>query len=319
MTNFGFYALLDIVTLLKKETKTLFNLKITRLQNYFTVSINPTSFFYHTPVKPRPVEWFPTPFYEEDVQLKGYFLPSEEEIVFKASESLRCSVSRTRKRIREIAGSMDVSWFATLTISPTSSVDRYSYDSCTKALRDYLSVLRDKCPDLQYVAIPELHKDGAVHFHVLFSHHISEFINFAGSFRLSKKSLIKTEVYHLSSWTYGFTSVIAVKTPARFINYVTKYITKELCAATKHKQRYFYSRANISSPVSQTFIVKRSQIPDIEQFISRITGRDFYVSTYCHHFEYYSFGCKEINQILDFLCCDTVMCIPESFFSLQRE
>ena len=297
----------------------MFNMQITRSTNFYSIVINPRSFFRRVPVKKKPVELFPTPFFDCDVQLKGYFLPTEEEILFKASESLRCSVSRTRKRIREIAGSMDVSWFATLTISPTSGVNRYSYDDCTRALREYLSDLRNKCPDLQYIAIPELHKDGAIHFHVLFSHHILHFLDYAGAFRLSKKSLNKTEVYHLSSWSYGFTSVIAVQTPVRFINYVVKYITKDLCAATKHKQRYFYSRSNIPAPISGSFIVKRSQIPDIEFFISRITGRDFYETPYCHTLQFLSYDSEEFNKIIDFLSRDTVMCIPEFSFLFQRE
>lgn len=295
----------------------MFNMQITRSTNFYSIVINPRSFFRRVPVKKKPVEWFPTPFFDGNVQLKGFFLPTEEEILFKASESLRCSVSRTRKRIREIAGSMEVSWFATLTISPSSCVHRYSYDDCTRALREYFSDLRDKCNDLQYIAIPELHKDGALHFHVLFSHHILEFLNYAGAFRLSKKSPHKTEVYHLPSWSYGFTSVLAVETPARFINYVVKYITKDLCASTKHKQRYFYSRSNIPAPFSCSFIVKRSQIPDIEFFISEITRRNFYETPRCHIFQFHPYDSEEFNRILDYLSCDSVMCIPE--FSFYRE
>lgn len=289
----------------------MFNMKVVLAKNYFSLLINPRSFYRRVPVKAAPREYFLTPFFDGDIQLKGYFAPTEEELQFRASESLRCSISRTRKRIHEIAGCMDIAWFATFTIDPATGIDRYDYSECFSKVRSYLKELRSTIPNLQYIVIPERHKDGAYHFHGLFNSAVSPELIFAGSFALSKKSVFKTEVYHMSSWEYGFTSVIAVDTPARFINYVVKYISKDLCVATANKQRFLYSRHTIFTPVSACAIVKRSLLPLIRQRVEEITGRSFYESQYCWKLEmdYESLG--TINDILDFLNSDAVCAIPE--------
>ena len=60
----------------------------------------------------------------------------------------------------------DWDWFVTLTFDP-QKVDRYNYSDCAKKLKNFIDVTRRKCPGLKYLFVPELHKDGAFHFHGL--------------------------------------------------------------------------------------------------------------------------------------------------------
>ena len=87
---------------------------------------------------------------------------------YREEENKRRSVSRSKQTIYELARNGVWDWFVTLTFDG-SKVDRYNYAEVTKKLSTWLNNLRKKSPDLQYLFVPEQHKDGAYHFHGLVS------------------------------------------------------------------------------------------------------------------------------------------------------
>lgn len=196
------------------------------------------SLFDSEPHKPVPLEKVFTPFFENRYTFEhsyGYFLPSEEDLSRKAAESVRCSLSRTRNRILKIALSGNFKYFATFTFN-SLYVDRYSYDDCAKFMMEWLHSLP---PNTQYIVVPELHKDGAYHFHGLFSD-IKE-LNYAGNFKIG-------DVFHCPSFTFGFHSFCPISDPVRVSRYIVKYISKELIAVAPGRKRYWYSRSTIFVP-----------------------------------------------------------------------
>ena len=78
------------------------------------------------------------------------------------------SVRRAKQTIYEIARNGQWDWFVTLTLSP-DQVNRYDYGECSKKVSKWLNNLRRTCQDMKYLVVPELHKDGAYHFHGLFA------------------------------------------------------------------------------------------------------------------------------------------------------
>lgn len=158
---------------------------------------------------------------------------SPEEIEHRHSESVRCSISRTKKRIRQICSSFVPSFFCTFTFNP-AIVDRYCYDSCVSAMRSFLKSLPD---DLQYIIVPERHKDGAFHFHGLFSALLP--VTYAGFFH-------NQHVFHATYWYWGFTDCTLITDVRKVSSYLLKYIEKDLVEATVCKQRFIYSRSTIS-------------------------------------------------------------------------
>ena len=130
------------------------------------------------------------------------------------------SLSRAKNKIFDIAFINSDLWkyFVTLTLDK-EKIDRYDKKEINIKLRRWLeNMVRNY--DLNYLIIPEYHKDGAIHFHGLFS----------GDLRLSYVGLDKKgrKMYNLNSWRYGFSTAIALDDNRSAVSsYITKYVTKD--------------------------------------------------------------------------------------------
>lgn len=184
--------------------------------------------------KPTYVE---TPFESDLVEDTLLRVPLQKDFVTQRFESLRCSVSRTRKQIRLLALSTD-DWkfFCTFTFSTLEVGNRYDYDNVCYYMQEYLSSLRSKYPDIKYIVVPELHKDGAIHFHGIFN---KLDVVYAGFFH-------HQHVYHDVSFTYGFTDITYIRDVVRVSHYITKYITKSFCAVSFSKKRYWHTKSTLT-------------------------------------------------------------------------
>lgn len=216
-----------------------------------------------------------TPFLDDNYNFKyGYeidaFFP--DEIERKKQESLRCSLSRTRNRILRLALSGDFNFFATFTFDG-SKVNRYDYDSVCHVMQKWL---RSLPPGTQYIVVPELHKDGAYHFHGLFS-------NFGG-FRYAGR-FKSGDVFHHDTIDFGYHSFVPIRDRVRCSRYIVKYITKELLSVASSRRRYWYSTSTLFCPMDLHFLVDKEKFLDlIQSFIER---NGVYVN--------------EINQLSSFL------------------
>lgn len=152
------------------------------------------------------------------------------------AESLRCSLSRTKKRIRELALTNDFRYFVTLTIN-SNSCDRYSLSQCQDLIKKKMKAYKRKYNDLAYIFITEKHKDGAFHFHGLMK-------------GLSDSDIYENNFGYLSSHFFdsiGYNSFSIIKNYNKTCNYILKYITKD-CIKNDNNQIYFRSR-NLKEPL----------------------------------------------------------------------
>lgn len=144
------------------------------------------------------------------------------------SESDGRSAARSRKAVFDLARSNSFDYFVTWTVSPEARIDRYDYKACVRALGQYLdNEVRRR--GLRYVAVPERHKDGAIHFHGLCkwekpprkvratnAHTGAPLNTRAGS-----------AIYNLPAWTHGFSTCIETYGGAHGAAiYMAKYVTK---------------------------------------------------------------------------------------------
>ncbi len=190
--------------------------------------------------------------------------------------SIRRSVRRAKKAVRDIARSNDWTYFVTLTLDP-DKVDRYSVTEVWKHLRHWLgNNVRRK--GLIYLLVLEHHKDGALHAHGLFNDAL-EAVD-SGTMSLpGRKAPVKVRsqaqkeaferigghvVYNLPSWGWGFSTAIKLygeKDAA--ISYVCKYIGKEMTGADgaqfgtpeKIGGRWYYSGGDLQRPTVEWFDV----------------------------------------------------------------
>lgn len=187
--------------------------------------------------------------------LKGRDI-GDDTFEYRAAECLRCSCSRSKSRVRQLALSMDAKWFATFTFSP-DKVDRYDYDACWGIIKEYLSSLSS---DVQYLIVCEMHKDGAFHFHALMSDGVP--VTYAGRFNMGGSP---RDVWHSSTYNWGFTSFTKVSSSIATALYISKYITKDMSSKVPAKQRYYYSRHNIKVVKKKNFLLSAD---DMRYFLS---------------------------------------------------
>ncbi|WP_113673881.1 hypothetical protein [Vallitalea guaymasensis] len=171
--------------------------------------------------------------------------------------SIISSLNRTVNKIYEYARSNDWEYFVTLTFN--TNIDRYDYSVCSRCVKSFIDDIRRDNPDMRYIVVPELHKDGAYHFHGIFSNIPNVKMIDSGIYSFGKYTWKKEKIpekllkecrliYNMGRYNYGYSDIQKVEDSKKTANYICKYITKELVVATKNKKRYWASR-NLNKPV----------------------------------------------------------------------
>lgn len=177
----------------------------------------------------------------------------------RRADNLVRAQRRAKNAVRDLALSNDFQYFVTLTLDRTK-VDRYDIRAITKKLRTWAdNAVRRR--GLKYVLVPELHKDGAVHFHGFFNSALpavdSGTLSNGGKPRRPRSdreraSLISQGwhvVYNLPAWPLGFSTAIELYGDKRqAVAYVLKYITKAAETSGKVGGRWYYSGGDLARP-----------------------------------------------------------------------
>ena len=144
------------------------------------------------------------------------------------------AVRRAKSSLRDIALCNPMTYFITLTLD-RREVDRYDAAAMQRRLNVWLSNQVQR-RGLAYVLVPELHKDGALHYHGLINAALpvvdSGTVIPAGGGkprRPRRGDLDSRTVYNLPGWKYGFSTALElVGDYGRAVSYVCKYIGKNL-------------------------------------------------------------------------------------------
>lgn len=150
--------------------------------------------------------------------------------------SAKVSMNRTVNKVYHLSRSNVWEWFFTLTFNP-EKVDSFDFDACQKKLTKWLDHLHRTAPDMKYMVVPEQHKSGRYHFHGLFAH--MEGVSFINSGHTTKDGDV---IFNIGNYTLGWSTATRVKDNAKVTKYITKYISKDMCASTKNRKRYWRSR-----------------------------------------------------------------------------
>lgn len=167
--------------------------------------------------------------------------------------SLSKSVKRTRDKVFDYANSVIWEWFVTFTFDE-NKVDRTDFVQVSRKMTVWLSNMRLKhCPNLQYVLVPEKHKDGSWHFHGIFAN--CKELDFVEAINQKKlyngkpnkyygQPLIRDgmQVYDMKKFRLGWSDCTKVRDTKKVANYILKYITKEMVVDTPNRKRYWNSK-----------------------------------------------------------------------------
>ena len=141
--------------------------------------------------------------------------------------SMKSSRCRAKAAVRDIALCNHFDYFFTWTLSK-DVIDRYDTDLVGKKVQTFLKNASYR-KGFQYVLVPELHMDGAIHFHGMCN---------LGTVRIARATNAKTNlplstnhsqpVFNMLDWKLGFSTCIPIDDNyERTCNYLTKYITKD--------------------------------------------------------------------------------------------
>lgn len=164
------------------------------------------------------------------------------------------SMNRTKNKIYEIARSNQWEYFITFTFNP-QKVNSKNYDHVVETVHNWLKKMKKEyAPDLYYMLVPELHKDGRKwHLHgILGNTGDIQFID-------SGHKIDENIIYNIPQFPYGFSTATKVKDSNRISSYITKYITKDLCAVTEGRKRYWASK-NVKRPAVTDYNMSLEEI-----------------------------------------------------------
>lgn len=185
----------------------------------------------------------------------------------------RENMKRAKNRIFELSRANNWKWFITLTFD-RNKVDASDYKLCCSVVRKFFKNMRERyAPDLRYLLLPELHKDGINwHFHGLLAD--------CGTMAFTDSGVVQDgkKVYNISSYTSGFSTATEVEDTRRVSTYITKYVTKQTGNVPKGCKRYLKSN-NLDEPVITDYCMTDDQIMDM--IISVSDDITFMKSTEC--------------------------------------
>lgn len=161
----------------------------------------------------------------------------EHEARDRAASNLERAQRRARTAVFDLAYCNDFSEMITLTLDP-AKIDRYDYRTIVRKLNRWLSN-RVQRRGFRYVIVPELHEDGAIHFHGL----CNDVLTRVDSGHKAKGGKV---IYNLPEWDLGFTTCVMLNgVYEAACRYVCKYISK---SQGKVGGRYYLSGGGLQHP-----------------------------------------------------------------------
>lgn len=203
----------------------------------------------------------------------------------KNKRKLTNNIARARTKIFEYAICNDFQYFITLTIN-NDYLDRYDLKEYIKKLGQFIRDYRKKYQvNIQYLLIPEKHKDGAWHMHGLIK-------------GMLEGHLVKNEHGYLDwpdySNKFGYCSISRIKNKEAVSKYITKYIRKSFDTdkgvSDKEKKLYYCSRG-LKKPVK----IKEGTMFSFQHEKISFSFENDYVRTAILNQK----GCEEVLSILE--------------------
>lgn len=176
---------------------------------------------------------------------QSYALPSKAAVSerkqlekeHRKQDNIDRSLRRSQQAVKDIILCNNWSLWCTFTFDK-KYVDRYDFKACQKKMTRWFN----RQPGLRYIAVPEHHKDGAIHFHALLD-------NYQGVMKDTGFKTAKGQIIYKGNYGGGFCKFIKIdENKEQIANYMLKqYMTKEMIKIYNRK-RYTTSR-NLVHPV----------------------------------------------------------------------
>jgi hypothetical protein len=163
------------------------------------------------------------------------------------------SMNRSKNNLMDLLKCNDFVFFVTLTFDD-KKIDSYNDVETRTAFKKWAKNVRERIPEMTYIAIEEYQKRGALHYHLLVGDVTAEKLGLKDSGRKVKKGRCKGQtIYNVTKWEKGFSTATEIFDNEAVKYYLSKYLTKgKIDPRFFGKKRYFTSR-NINRPAVEKF------------------------------------------------------------------
>ncbi|MEG0692178.1 MAG: hypothetical protein RR444_03760 [Oscillospiraceae bacterium] len=207
---------------------------------------------------------------------RNHGFESERKFVAKGGagneEKLDNSISRTKATVFEISICNPWEYFVTFTLNKDKH-DRYDLKDYIKRLGYFLqNYNRNHQVSIDYILIPEKHKDGAWHMHGFFMGipitHLQAFkLDMSLPRDIRERLKMGKTVYNWETYqrSFGWCCIEQIENPEAVSKYITKYITKDLSrSVTDLNAKMYYCTKNLkrSTIVYRDFLARSIDCPD---------------------------------------------------------
>lgn len=178
--------------------------------------------------------------------------------------SATVSVQRAHKSLFDLLRCNRWQYFITLTFGDP---ERVSDQYCRDQFALWRKEMRRKYPSMYYVAVPEYHQLGSLHYHVVIGGISSVDLGLVDSGRVlhNGKAWLRTDfdsngfsynldvgegatVWNVGGWTIGYSTATEIRSTGAVSLYVSKYLTKNNIDPRFINKRRYYSSHNCSRP-----------------------------------------------------------------------
>ena len=195
-------------------------------------------------------------------------------------QELKKRVKDRREKITDLALNNSWEYFVTLTFDSNNLdyfPDGYSHERAIELLVKWINNQKHQNPSMSYLLVSEFHKKGHLHFHGLFKN-VPKWVLVPAINPKNGKNLFISgaQIYNLSNYKHGFTTISFIKDNERVSHYVSKYVTKEL-VSLPNKKVFWYSR-DLLKP-KKSFIYTDSCLKDFlstdnVNYYKKISGKE---------------------------------------------
>lgn len=158
------------------------------------------------------------------------------------------SMNRSKNNLMDILKSNDFNFFVTLTFDK-NKIDRLDDKKTRKEFAKFVKDLRKDFNNMIYVAVPEYHKKGGLHFHLLLGKVSAEELGLVDSGKFVKSGRCKGQtIFNVTKWESGFSTATKVLDTNAVKYYLSKYLTKSKVDPRFFGKKRFYVSRNIKRP-----------------------------------------------------------------------
>ena len=159
------------------------------------------------------------------------------------------SARRARQTLYDICKCNDFSFFVTLTFDG-NKIDRMNDSATKRKYSQWANDVKKQFPNMYYVTVPEYHKKGGLHFHILIGGITLDELKATPALNKRGKQIRKKgkAIWNIGAWKKGFSTLSIIGNGEATKHYICKYITKQHADDRFFNKRRYYVSWNITRP-----------------------------------------------------------------------